>query len=128
MFNFTSRYPAVIAIALLAVSVLISFYFYRNSSLPNHKKYFLISLKSFAVFLLLILFIEPSLLAVIKATQPVSNIILVDNSRSNEIPSFDDKFKKENIIQLLSENDVNKPGNKYFTYSSNTAIITNKDS
>lgn len=128
MFDFTSRYPAVISIALLAISVSISIYFYRKSPLPNAKKYFLIILKSLAFFLLLVLFIEPSIITSVVSKRSVSNIILVDNSRSNELPSFDNKLKKEDIIQLLDKNDINKPGNKYFTFSAGASLISNKDS
>src|ERR1700674_2042753 len=107
MFNFTSRYPAVISIVLLGISFLISFYFYRKSSLPKSKKIFLVGLKSLAVFLVLVLFIEPSLLAIIKIKKTSSNIILIDNSRSNNLVSSDNSMKKDNIAKLLNERDFN---------------------
>jgi hypothetical protein len=128
MFNFTSRYPAAIGLILLAVSVLISVFFYRKSLLPNYKKYFLIALKSLAVFLLLLLFIEPSLITIVNKNVSVSGIVLVDNSRSIGLLYPGKNSKKEEALSLLKENDLNKTGNKYFTFSSGTALLTNKDS
>ncbi len=128
MFNFTSRYSSAISIILLAISVLISIYFYRKSSVSKTKKILLTALKSLAIFLVLVLLIEPSILAVIKINKQPLNIIMVDNSRSNELPGQDSSQKKNNIIKILEKSDFNNSTNKYYTFSSGYFSLTNKDS
>lgn len=111
MINTTSSYPLIIAVLILIISVFISFYFYNKSPLTAPKKYFLLILKAFALFNLCILFIEPAFFYNKKSTSSGSNIILIDNSRSNELQSSDKNLKElqiKNLLKGFNEADLYK--------------------
>jgi hypothetical protein len=118
MIKSTTNYSLVISFLLLSFSFLLSFYFYRNSQLTSFKKYFLLILKAFTFFFILILFIEPSFLTEKNVPIIRTNILLVDNSRSNQLPSSDKSIKDIQIKNLLAENwgDINNL--KTYSFSS----------
>jgi hypothetical protein len=87
MFNITSLYPGLIAVVFIIISLTISLYFYRNTAISGFKRYTLIAVKSLALFLLLVLFLEPSLIALVSSSQEKTNIIMIDATRSITLPS-----------------------------------------
>lgn len=114
--EFTSRYSLLISLLLLSAAAFSSYFFYRKSSLNKTKKYFLIFLKTAGIFLILFLLIEPSILAVVNSTPHQMSVILVDNSRSNDI-SFNDKPKSAEIRELLRHLDLTADRDKFRTYT-----------
>lgn len=85
MFEFSTEFAILYAALFLFISVLIPYYFYRKIVIKPWKKYVLISLRALALFLLLMIFVQPVLLSLHgKGSQPV-NIVLIDNSRSLEL-------------------------------------------
>lgn len=131
MIHLTSNYPTILALLFLIISATVSYYFYRNTSLQGLKKYLLISLKTLAIFLLLVLLLEPSLLAVISKNNEPLDIVIVDNSRSNELIGSNG-ITKSSIINNFLDKNIFKSGNyKIFTLSDLTRhpqLIGNKDS
>jgi hypothetical protein len=121
MFSFSSTYSPVILILFLAISIALSYFFYRNSPLPKPKKYFLISLKSLAIFLLLFLFIEPVFGSLVKKNSEKLNFVLLDDSRSNSLGSKEDEIKR-----IISENNFNDY--KVFRFSNSVDQYTSADS
>lgn len=117
MINLTSRYPAILALLFLIISAAASYYFYRNIPLQRTKKYFLISLKTLSISLILVLLIEPSLLAVISRNNEPLNLILVDNSRSNELLNGNGETKSTVINNLLEKNIFQGSNYKIFILS-----------
>lgn len=102
MIRFFSNLPLFVSIIPLIVSILVSYYFYRNSVLTGFRKFMLITIKSLGIFLLLELFIEPSLFSELRSEKVGRNIVLVDDSRSNELSSANIS-RKEQIKRLLKE-------------------------
>ena len=131
MINLTSRYPAILALLFLIISAAVSFYFYKNIPLQRIKKYFLISLKTLAIFLILVLLIEPSLLAVLSKNNEPLDLILVDNSRSNELLNGNGETKSTVINKLLEKNIFQRSNYKIFTLSDSLnrpELISGQDS
>ena len=81
-------------ILFLCISVFISLLFYKNKSLSNPLKYFLISLRALWVFLLLVLLANPVIAYISNTTQKPIHLILFDISASNLINSKSDISKK----------------------------------
>ena len=115
-----SDYSWIVLSLFALFSVLISYYFYRKSSLNQFKKYLLLTIKSIAIFLLCILFIEPSFLFHKRNNSTTANILLVDNSRSNEL-TLNDKTKKSVQVKNLLGNFKNIGNIKSYTFSSGEA-------
>lgn len=123
MISTTTNYSLIILFLLFAISLAISFYFYKNSPISKTKKYLLLFIKSFSIFLILVLFIEPSMFSEKITSIDESNVILVDNSRSNELPTAD-KTLKENQIKKILANDWNSIKNlKSFSFSNGDAHV-----
>jgi hypothetical protein len=103
----------------LVYVIAISIYFYRNID-PGRFKYFLISLKTAAIFLILTLFLEPALQAFLESKPEVTNIVLVDNSRS--VSSSKTDTEGGQINEILSEYFT--AGDKYrvFTFSNSDIL------
>lgn len=130
MIDFTARYPIILTLLFLAFSAVVSIYFYRNYPLRQLKKYFMIAFKTAAIFLLLILFIEPSLLTLSRNDSGIKNLVLVDNSRSNLLNGADGEPKSIECKNILSE-VVRTNSYRVFTFSSSEASlisITDPDS
>lgn len=68
--------------AIVAVSLSIFAYRITIPPIPTGRKYLLITLRSLALFLLFILFLEPILGFIRKEERPATVAVLVDNSRS----------------------------------------------
>ena len=113
---FSSTYSPLFLALILIISAGISYFFYRKSNLSSLKKYFLITLRAFAIFLLVSLFIEPVLSTIIKNDDMKLDIILVDNSRSN-VTSVSGISKTDEIKRTLSENNILNTVYKIFTFS-----------
>lgn len=131
MIEFTARYPIILSVLFIIISAAVSVYFYKSSPVPPLKKYFLIVLKTIAIFLLLVLFIEPSLIALIKGDSEKINLVMVDNSRSGLLPGKDREHNENEIKNILSENFINKSSNRCYTFSSpeiSLETISNLDS
>ncbi len=118
MINFTARYPILLSVLFLSISAAVSVYFYRNFSLPSIKKYFLIFLKTIAIFLILVLFIEPSIITLIKGDSERINLVLVDNSRSSLLPGTGDEQKNNEIKRTLEEQFLNSNSNRIYSFAS----------
>lgn len=124
MIEFTSRYSLLISLILLAAAAFSSYFFYRKSSLPITKRNFLIVLKAAGIFLLLFLFIEPSILAVLNANRKPLSIVLVDGTRSNNLP-FNNKPKSIQVKDLVSRLDIfSTAGDNLRVYEFSSADIT----
>ena len=120
---FSSTYSPVFLTLLLIISAAASYFFYRKSLLPDSKKYFLIALKTLAIFLLLALFIEPALSSLVKKDDDELNLILVDNSRSNLLSEKSDKIK-----EVISDNNFLSGNYKVFTFSNSVSTPGSVDS
>ncbi len=130
MISLTARYPAILTALFLIISVGVSFYFYRNSALPAVKKYFLTALKTVAIFLMLVLFIEPSLLSIVKGGNDRKNLVLVDNSRSNLIAAGNSSAAGE-IKEILNGSILKNSDTRIFTFSNSESSpysVNNADS
>jgi hypothetical protein len=121
--GFSSTYSPLFLFLFLVISVGASYYFYRKSVLTNSKKYFLIAVKSLAIFLLLALFIEPVLSSLVDQSGDKLDVILVDNSRSNKINNKESEIKK-----ILNDNNIFSKDYRVFTFSNSLTGISSPDS
>lgn len=120
MFNISSQHPIYISAILLIASFLLSFFIYKNNSLKPLKKYILIFLKTLALFLLLVLFLEPSLLSFFTEKKSLS-IVLIDNSRSIKLILQDETANTNYKMKLKSLQSV---GNlEFITFGSSSNSI-----
>lgn len=104
----TTGYSPFYLVLIIVIATAVSWYFYRNAALSRQKKILLITLKASALTVLLALLIEP-VLTLLSTPQKGRNIILVDNSRSNNFSG-----KSEYIRTLLNNSGyLNKAGNIY---------------
>ncbi|MFI5145004.1 MAG: hypothetical protein ACHQJ4_05350, partial [Ignavibacteria bacterium] len=87
----------------------------------NLKKYFLVALKASGIFLLLVLFIEPSFISGTFSKLENINLVLVDNSRSNNLPSKENQTKASQVRSILNSGSDFFKGTKGFTFSSGGA-------
>ena len=125
MIQTSINYTLVVACIVLIFSFLISYFFYRNSALHKLKKYFLVSLKTTGIFLLLILFIEPSFFSRTYTKHADINLVLVDNSRSNNLPYKENQTKALQVKSILNSGSDFFKGTKGFTFSSGDAATLN---
>ncbi len=123
MFSFTARYPAILLILILIISAAVSIYFYRNSPLSRLRKYSLIGLKTLAIFLVIMLFIEPSIEALIDTHSDSKNLVLIDNSRSNLLTALSNEGKDSQIRRIAAEEFLNNSSNRIFTFSSRESSL-----
>jgi hypothetical protein len=121
--GFSSTYSPLFLAVFLVISFGASYFFYRKSLLTDFKKYFLIAIKSLAIFLLLALFIEPVLSSFVNQSGDKLDIILADNSRSNLINN-----KESEIKNILEENKLFSNDYKVFTFSNSMNILSSADS
>ncbi len=121
--GFSSSYSPLFLLVFLIVSAAVSYWFYRNTVLSKQKKLLLIILKSLGIFLLLTLFIEPVLSSLIDTDNDRMDIVLVDNSRSNELLNKKIELKRiiDNSAMLNSDLEV-------IAFSNNIKRIENADS
>jgi len=122
MFEFSTNYSVLFASLSVIISIFISFIYYRKVIIPNWKKYILTAVKSLAIFLLLMLFIQPVLLSLIGKDKPELNVILADNSRSIQVNG-----NKQVIDLLHSLSGINNK-TKLYTFSDNIADLNFPDS
>lgn len=108
MYELSSQYNPLLQIPLIIISILISFFFYHNTSLTSLKKYFFILLKSFAIYLFLLLFLHPILIALVSENKSQINLVLIDDTRSNQLPQNNGTPKKDELIQKLKTNFVDE--------------------
>ncbi len=85
-FSFNEPLPVVYIVIFFVVSVLIAFFYYRNTKVEG-SKYALIALRTFFIFFLLLLFISPLVSYLKKEPVEVLPVILTDNSKSELIES-----------------------------------------
>src|SRR4030095_9902846 len=121
--GFSSTYSPFLLALFLLISVGVSYFFYRKSLLNNSKKYFLIILKSLAIFLLLALFIEPVLSSLISRNNERLDVILIDDSRSNLLNSKSDFIKK-----VISDNNILTGNYMVFKFSDISTALNSPDS
>jgi hypothetical protein len=130
MISLTSRYPAILTALFLIISAGISIYFYRNSSLPAVKKYLLTALKTLAIFLMLVLFIEPSLLSIVSGSPDGKSLVLIDNSRSNLIAD-ENPSASGDIKEILNSSIFKNGDTKILAFSNSESYpfqVNNADS
>jgi hypothetical protein len=121
MIELTSRYSLLLSFIFLTFSFISAFYFYKNVNLNNFTKYFLISIKAAAFFILLFLFIEPSVLALLNVSRDRLNIVLIDNSRSNYL-TYDNKPKSAYIKNVYNQLDFLEKTNNTFMFSATNSF------
>ncbi|MBZ0204353.1 MAG: hypothetical protein K8I03_15165 [Ignavibacteria bacterium] len=121
--GFSSSYSPLFSALILIVSILVSYFFYRNSPLTGGKKYFLIILKSLAIFLLLFLLIEPVISLVSGVSNEKLDVILIDDTRSNNINSKSDMIKS-----IISDNNLSGSNYKLFTFTNSVRPFIAPDS
>lgn len=121
MFNITSRYPGLIAVVFIIISITISLYFYRNTAISGFKRYTLIALKSLALFLLLVLFLEPSLIALVNSSPDRTNVIMIDATRSITLPS-ENNSPRSLQVKNIPFGKLFKGSNNYFFVFLNNKI------
>jgi hypothetical protein len=122
MYEFSSKYPAVISIIIIVIAAAASYFSYRKRNLTKFSRTILVSLRSLAISLLLILFIEPSLLAFINKHPESYNIILIDDSRSNKLP-LNAGTKLEQIKEYFSSSGKLQNNDKQFVFSSGLKFL-----
>lgn len=105
----TSRYSIFISLLLITASLAVSFYFYKKTNLSAFKKYILIIIKTTAFFIILFLFLEPSILALVNINRSPVNIVLIDDSRSNVLYNKNKLKDKYNNLDIFRD--------KFNTYS-----------
>ncbi|MCX7877821.1 MAG: VWA domain-containing protein [Ignavibacteria bacterium] len=98
-------------VLFLGVSVILSFYFFKDQQIFGFRKFILILLKSLALFSVLILISNP-VLSLLKYSGSGVNLILIDNSRSL---SVDNKIEQRN--RILNQHLLHKDNNIYFEFS-----------
>jgi hypothetical protein len=113
MFNITSNYPLAFALIFLAFAFTISFLSYRKSQIVKSKKYILIALRTLAVFLVLTLLLEPSILRFLKGGSDGINIFLIDGSRSNSLEAGG-KTKEAAVKEALNKFSFGSDDRIYF--------------
>jgi|GEM_PF-2001161 len=118
MYEFSSKYPAVISVLIVAISLAVSFLSYRKREISKFSRISLIAIRTLAFSLLLILFIEPSLLAFINSPPASYNIILIDDSRSNMLADNTGVSKLERIKSFLTSSGQPESGDKIYSFSS----------
>jgi hypothetical protein len=121
--GFSSSYSPLFLFLFLIISAAASYWFYRNSPLPKAKQYLLIIIKTIGLFLLLILFIEPVLSSLAETDDELLDIVLVDNSRSNELLRKSDELKR-----IIENSGILTSGINVFAFSNNTNKLKNIDS
>lgn len=116
---FSSRYSLLLLLPLIAFSILVSIYFYRNFfSASKLKKYFLIAIKSLGIFFLLNLLIEPAFSFLGISKDGMMDIIFVDNSRSVQT----DSESVKNFFSLVNKNNF-----KIFTFGNSSNGFSNTE-
>lgn len=122
--GYTSSFSPLFLILFFLISLFLSIYFYRNSAINNVKKYFLIGIKTAAIFLLLSLFIDPILSFISNVNAGNKNIILTDLSRSNLIDN------KKSDIKSICSNIFNENNNEnvFIGFTNNSEFIRINDS
>ena len=124
-FSFNPIFFFIALILLSAYAVYVYKYTIPIVSLP--KKIFLITLRTFALLLLLFVIFEPVLTLAKKIVLRPVNLIFVDNSRSIQIK--DGTHREETIKNFLKNADANNLFNKSKLYSfGNQVKNTNRDS
>jgi hypothetical protein len=86
------------------------------------KKYFLTALKTLAIFLMLVLFIEPSLLSIVRGSPDRKNLVLIDNSRSNLIAAGNSSAEGE-IKKILNSSIFKNGDTKIFAFSNSESSL-----
>jgi hypothetical protein len=110
----TLAYDTIYFIIALIILILYSVYVYRVTipQISKFKKIVLVSLRSIALFLLLLIFFEPILTLIKKISIEPTHLIFIDNSRSMLI---DDGTNRTEQVNLISKEFLRK-GNQNFDY------------
>ena len=119
MIEFTSRYSVLLSLIFLAASFFFAFYFYRKTNLSRIKKFSVIALKTASVFILLLLFIEPSILATISINRESLSVVLIDDSRSNHL-YYEKNSKNIQIKDIYGKLGIFRPDQEFLFSSSNS--------
>jgi len=118
MFNITYHYPALIAFIFIPLSIFLSIFFYRKTSLSRNMRVLLICIKSLAIFLLLVLLLEPSLLSTVKGKVNNNKFVLTDNTRSMNLPGRSNELKKSEIASLLKSSIFTGENFRFYSFGS----------
>ncbi len=121
MFGFSSTYSPLFLALIFAIAAAASWLFYRNTQVLKWKKILLICIKTFAIFILLALFIEPVISYITNNNNNLKSIVLIDVSRSSGIENRHDKISNIYNNYLSSKEDI-------FTFSTNIKQFNHKDS
>lgn len=98
-------------IMFFILSALVSWFFYRNSDLPQPKKSFLIALRFLSVFLILLLLANPVITFIKSQFIKPSDVFLIDVSESLNIHN-----RKDSVINYL-QNGTSSDNVRYVLFS-----------
>lgn len=112
---FNSEYSILYIVISLIIALSISYLYYRNTNLTKSIKFFLISLRGFSFFLILVLLFILYIFIEKKTTDKPINVFLFDVSKSLTLVNRKGELKKSNEIIKSLGND--KSENKYFIFS-----------
>jgi hypothetical protein len=115
-FLFKAEHSTVYIIIVTIIAALLSYFFYRNSSIKNPLKLILQFIRFFTIWLIFILLLSPVLSFFSEITQKPINIFLIDNSLSLNI---EDRYSltTDLLNNIIPDIENNKSDNKYFLFS-----------
>ena len=124
--TFKADYNFFVLILITAVSVFISYFYYKKSKLEPGKKKFFTVLRAFSLFFLLLLILSPVISLISGIQRDPVNVILIDNSQSLLLENRSVKLK-----EILKEKSIDKDNagsvNRYFLFSGNLISEVSKD-
>ncbi|MBL7129122.1 MAG: hypothetical protein ISS16_09095 [Ignavibacteria bacterium] len=115
-FLLKAEHSTVYIIIVTIVAALLSYFFYRNSSIKNPLKFILQFIRFLAIWLIFLLLLSPVLSFFSEITQKPINIFLIDNSLSLNIENRD-SLTTDLLNNIIPDIENNKSENKYFLFS-----------
>ena len=125
-YTFKTDYNFIFIPVIILISIIISYFYYRNSKLEKLQRSLFTFLRFLSVFFILLLLLSPVLIFIKNMIKEPVNVILIDNSLSLTIENRQDELKQ--ILKNKTGN--NFPGgseNLYFLYSGNLNDELKKD-
>ena len=121
-FLLKAEHSTVYIIIVTIISALLSYFFYRNSSIKNPLKLILQFIRFLTIWLIFILLLSPVLSFISEITQKPINIFLIDNSLSLNIENRD-SLTTDLLNNIIPDIDNNKSENKYFCFRISREVL-----